>query len=451
MIPRIISVTAAAIFLLSFAADTPGQPQAQGQPPVTDNVISFFQWKVSQDPDDFFNYDRLGVAYIQKARETGDIAYYNLADKALEKSLDLESTHPEAAPATKHLATVYYAEHRFGEALALAQKAIDLNPRDITPYALLGDVRSEMGEYEKAWAAYRHLQNPAAAPSANSGVQYLQQSRGSAESLLTGDTQAAIDHMRRAIDISAESRMAQETIAWSKFTLGEIYFQSGDLANAKATYTDALNTHPDYHRALAGLAKVSAAESHLGDAIELYKRAIGIIPLPVYAAALGDVYAKAGNTVEANKQYDLVEYIGRLNSFNQTVYNRELSAFYADHDLHLEQALELARKEFEVRHDVYTWDALAWVLYKNSQPKQAAAAMKEALHLETKDPLLLFHAGMIYQRLGDSKKAQDYLQRAIALNPQFHPFYADLARATLKQLTSRSFSAAGQGSADARP
>ena len=33
------------------------------------------------------NYDRLGVAYIQKARETGDVTYYNLAAKALETSV----------------------------------------------------------------------------------------------------------------------------------------------------------------------------------------------------------------------------------------------------------------------------------------------------------------------------------------------------------------------------
>ncbi len=157
IIQEMIAAIAVAMFLLSLAAEP-----AQGQQHETDNVIHFFQWKVSQDPDDFFNYDRLGVAYIQKARETGDITYYNLADKALEKSLDLESTHPEAAPATKHLATVYYAEHRFSETLALAQKAIDLNPGDITPYAVIGDARSEMGEYEKAWAAYRHLQSPEA-------------------------------------------------------------------------------------------------------------------------------------------------------------------------------------------------------------------------------------------------------------------------------------------------
>ena len=446
IIQKIIAAITVAIFLLSLAADL-----AQGQQHETDNLIHFFQWKVSQDPDDFFNYDRLGVAYIQKAREAGDVTYYNLAAKALEKSLDLESTHPEAAPATKHLATVCYAEHRFSETLALAQKAIDLNPRDITPYALIGDARSEMGQYEKAWAAYQQLQNHEDVQSVTSGVQYLEQSRESAESFLTGDTKAAIEHMRRAVDISVASRMARESIAWSQFTLGENYFQLGDLANAQAAYNDALKSYPDYHRALAGLARVSCAEGRLDDAIVLYKKAISVIPLPAYAAALGDVYAKSGNGGEAKKQFDMVEYIGRLNAFNQTVYNRELAVFYADHDIELQKALELARKEFEVRHDIYTWDALAWALYKNSQPEQAAVAMKEALHLETNDALVLFHAGMIYERLGDAEKAKDYLHRAVALNPQFHLFYADLARTTLQGLSDGSVAVAGQRTTDARP
>lgn len=446
MFRRIISVSAVAIFLFSVAP-----ARAQGQQHETDNAIRFYQWKVAQDPDDFFNYDRLGVAYIQKARETGDVTYYNLAAKALEKSLDLECAHAEAAPAMKHLATVYYAEHRFDESLTLAQKAIDLNPRDITPYALIGDARSEMGEYEKAWAAYRKLQDPGDAQSAISGVQYLEQSRDSVESFLTGDTKTAIDQMRRAVAIAVDSRMAKESIAWSQFTLGENYFQLGDLANAKAAYNDALKTYPDYHRALAGLARVCAAQDQLGDAIVLYKKAISVIPLPAYAAALGDVYAKSGNVAEAKKQFDLVEYIGRLNAFNQTVYNRELAVFYADHDIQLQKALELARKEFEIRHDIYTWDALAWALYKNSQPEQAAVAMKEALHLQTNDALVLFHAGMIYERLGDAERAKDYLQRAVALNPQFHLFYADLARITLQGLSNGSLAVAGQRTTDARP
>lgn len=446
MIQKVVTALAILTFLLSIAANS-----AQGQQRETDNVIHFFQWKVSQDPDDFFNYDRLGVAYIQKARETGDIAYYDLAAKALEKSLDLDSTHPEAASATKHLATVYFAEHRFSEALALAQRAVDLNSKDITSYALIGDARSEMGEYEKAWDAYRQLQNSGDAQSEISGVQYLEESRASAQSLLTGDTKAAIDHMRRAVDISVASHMAKESIAWSQFTLGENYFLTGDLANAKAAYSESVETYPDYHRALAGLAKVYSAEGHLNGAVEMYKKAISVIPLPVYVAALGDAEAKAGNKAEAQKQYELFEYIARLNSFNQVAYNRELALFDADHDIHLQQALELPRKEFEVRHDTYTWDALAWALYKNSQSEQAAVAMEHALRLNTKDPLLLFHAGMIEERLGNLESAKDYLSRAIALNPQFHVFYAEVAKTTLQQLPMDSTALATQRSADVQP
>ena len=62
------------------------------------------------------------------------------------------------------------------------------------------------------------------------------------------------------------------------------------------------------------------------------------------------------------------------------------------------------RNELEVRQDIYTWDTLAWVLYKNGQMQAAVAAMKKALALNTNDPLLLFHAGMIYHSLGHGSR-----------------------------------------------
>jgi tetratricopeptide (TPR) repeat protein len=395
----------------------------------TDNQIRFFQWKVSQDPDDYFNYDRLGVAYIQKARETGDVTYYDLAASALKKSLDLDSDQPESAAAKKHLATVDYAYHRFGEALALAQDAVKLNPSDVASYALIGDARAEAGDYSEAWAAYRRLRGP--------DVEYLKETRQSTESFLEGDTKAAIDHMRLAANISVDTHMARESIAWSYFTLGDDYFLEGDLGAAKAAYEAALKTYPDYHRALAGAAKVAAAQGRFDDAAGLYRKAIGVIPLPAYAAALGDVYTRTGNTAEARKQYSLVEYIGRLSSFNRIVYNRELSAFYADHDIHPAEALELARKEFEVRHDIYTWDALAWTLYRSNLQEEAVSAIGQALRLDTKDALLFFHAGMIYEHL-DKDKSRNYLDRAMALNPQFNLLLADVAKAALQRLAQES-------------
>jgi tetratricopeptide (TPR) repeat protein len=417
----------------------------------TDQVIQFFQWKVSQDPEDCFNYDRLGTAYIQKARETGDIAYFDLAAKALEKSLALESTHTEAASATKHLATVYFSEHRFAEARVLGQRALELNPGDITPYALVGDAESEMGDYDEAWMIYRRLENPANSQAGNEGVSYLQETRISSEAFLNGDTQAAIEHMQRGVEISVRAGLAKERIAWSQFMLGEDYFLAGDLPKSMAAYEESLKTYPGYHRALAGLAKIAAARGRYSEAIEDYQQAIRVIPLPAYAASLGDVYNKNGNAEEAQKQYDLVEYIGRLTTFNQNVYNRELAVFYADHNIRLNDAVALARREFEVRHDVYTWDALAWALYKDGQVEEAANAISSALRLGTKDASIFFHAGLIYNRRGEIGKARGFLSRVEALNPQFNPLFADLARQTLASLSGESTATANGSIADAQP
>jgi tetratricopeptide (TPR) repeat protein len=160
--------------------------------------------------------------------------------------------------------------------------------------------------------------------------------------------------------------------------------------------------------------------------------------MPMYVAELGDLYKKAGNPAEAARQYQLVQYIGLLGHINQVLHNRDLALFYADHDIKLDEALALAHKEFEVRHDAYTWDALAWALYKNGKYQEASDAMDNALRPGVKDALLFFHAGMIANRLGQTTQARERLQQAISLNPKFHVIYADVAREQLQSLQAKT-------------
>src|SRR5262245_11166860 len=72
-------------------------------------------------------YYRLGDAYIQKARESGDITYIKLAEEALQKCLEIAPAHSGAA---RHLAYAMYMRHGFDEAARQAQRAIELEPRD---------------------------------------------------------------------------------------------------------------------------------------------------------------------------------------------------------------------------------------------------------------------------------------------------------------------------------
>jgi len=206
------------------------------------------------------------------------------------------------------------------------------------------------------------------------------------------------------------------------------------LENADLSYQSGMTADPNHYRSLAGLAKVRAAQGQFEESIQLYRRSIAIIPFPAYVAELGDVYRKVGRVDEAQQQYDLVEYIGHLSKLNQVLANRDLALFYADQGIKLPEAVELARKELEIRRDIYTWDTLAWVLHKNGRSQEAAEAIDKALVLHTNDSLLLFHAGMIYHSLANDSAAKDFLSRALKTNPHFHVFHAEVASRTLEDI-----------------
>ena len=385
-----------------------------------DQTILRYQRLLQRNSRDATVYYRLGDAYTQKARETGDIAYISLAEKALRKSLEIA---PEHGGAARHLAYAMYMRHGFDEAAIQAQRAVALDPTDSHAYGILGDAHLEVGKYEAATHAYHRmiqLQGDLYAYSRLSGLKSLQ-----------GDTAGAIADLERAIQLGQAQERPPESIAWAMWQLGNEFLALGKLPAAEARYVEALDTFPDYYRALAGLAQVRAAQGRYAEAVELYRQAITIVPSPDYAAALGDVYMKLERPEDGQKQYDLVEYIGRLNTLNKVLYNRELAYFYVDHDRKLPEALDLARRELEVRRDVYAYDLLAWALYKNDQPHEALAAMTEALKLGSQDARLFFHAGMIHHRLGEHEQARDYLRRALTTNPYFHVVHAEVAERTL--------------------
>ncbi len=410
-----------ALFLLSLWL---GSPLAQ--PATSDRTILLYQRMVQRNPGDARAYYRLGDAYIQKAREAGDITYFTLAEQALRKALDIA---PKLSGALRHLAFVLYSRHAFEEAAVQAAKAIELDPKDSHAYGILGDAYQEVGRYRQAEEAYQRMiqiQSDLYSLSRLSGLKHLM-----------GDSQGAIEDLERAIQEGKANGRPRESIAWAQWQLGSEQLALGKLNEAEAHYLKALATYPNYYRALAGLAQVRAAQERYPEAIDLNQKAIAIIPFPEYAAALGDVYTKTGRREEAKKQYDLVEYIGYLNSLNKIIYNRELAYFYADHDIKLGEALELAKRELEIRQDIYAYDVLAWALYKNGKPEEALSMMKEALKLGTKDAKLVFHAGMIYHALGKTDLTREHLGRALALNPHFHLLQAPVAERTLKAISEK--------------
>ncbi len=408
----------------------------------TDRLIRAAQAKTAREPTNPANYTALGAQFFQRARETGDVGDYDQAEQALNKSLDLEAGDFSAGAALQIMAEVCMGEHRFADALNYAQRALSLGSGDVSPFAIVGDAYADMGEYEKAAAAYARLTPPNMTLFPRAA--YARDSRLSFLRFVAGDTQSAIRLMQASVSEGIEAQLPAENLAWLYYELGEYETQAGDIAAADAAYLAALTTHPGDYRALAALGKLRGNQGRYAEARVLYEHAIAVVPMPLFVAELGDLERQAGDLADAQKQYQLVEYIGLLGHINQVLHNRDLALFYADHDRKLPEALALAHKEFEVRHDVYTWDALAWALYKNGQYTEAANASAKALQPGTRDPLLLFRAGMIAEKLNHRDQARAELREALAINPHFHALYSGEATRHLASLDTQAASNAGK-------
>lgn len=416
---------AAKLMLLVIVVLFGSEANLLAQPGATDQQIAYYQQLLKRSPQSARGYFGLGDALIRKARESGDPSYFNRAEAALKKSLELA---PQNAGALRHLAYVFYSRHEFAPAALYARQAVEMNPSDSDAYGVLGDALLEVGQYAEAQAAYAYM--------IELDESLYSYSRRAGLKSMRGDVAGAIADLERAIAIGKATKQPAESVAWTEWQLGAEYFAQGNLPAAEANYRRSLESYPNYYRALAGMAQVRAAQKNYDESIVLYQKALAVLPMPEYAAALGEVFEKVGKPEQARKQFELVEYIGQLNALNQALYNRELAYFYADRDIKPQEGLVLAQRELDYRRDVYAYDVLAWNLFRNGKYDDARDAIDKALRLGTQDAKLFYHAGMIYQRLGESAKAKEFLQRALATNPHFHLLHSASAAVTLKEIAS---------------
>jgi tetratricopeptide (TPR) repeat protein len=393
-----------------------------GRATPADRLIGIAQASIKQAPDVYNNYNLLAVAYMQKARETGDFNFNARAEAALTESIRLSPDNFDALKLQSKLLVIY---HRFGEALPAARRVIEQKPNDYETYGVLVDALVELGYYDEARKAVQAMLDVRPYAASYARASYLRS--------LYGDTEGAIEAMRLAVQSANPGN--PEELAWCRVHLGDELMNAGKRIDAEREYDHALFIFPDYYLALAAKARARLAAGDTERAIEFYKRAQERVPSPDIAIALGDIYTKQGRTDEARKQFELVEFVEKTGASEGT-YSRLLVLFWADHDMKLDEALAAARRLRESRADIYTSDALAWCLYKKGQHAEAKTAIDEALRLGTRDATINYHAGMIYRALGERRTAAKHLQLALKLNPSFDVLQADVARQALRSLSA---------------
>jgi tetratricopeptide (TPR) repeat protein len=359
--------------------------------------------RLAAKPNDAEALTLLGLAYQQRARETGDPSFYPRSEEMLRGALRLEPTN---SLTLRGLASLAASRHRFDESLKLARRAQRQSPRTAAVYGLLGDAYLELGRYERAFAAFDRMAALRPGAVAYARISYARE--------LLGETEAAVEAMMMAVHSAGRSG---EPAAWANAQLGNLYLNTGRLRAAGEAHRRALSLFPGYAPALAGLGRTQWWRGRLPSAARLFGFALERAPVPDFAVALGDVYSQMGRRAEAEGAYEKAEMLEHAFVANGGRNQLETALFDLDHDRDVMAALDRARIGRDLRPSIEGEHVLAWALYKNGRCAEAQRHSIRALRLGTKDTGALLHRSFIEACLGNDAAARQFRARALDANP----------------------------------
>ena len=328
-------------------------------------------------------YNALAMALARRARETSDVTFYTQAEEAVQRSLNVQ---PDNYGALRARAWILLGKHEFAAALQLAKTLNKRMPDDLMIYGFLADANAELGNYNDAEKACNWMLKlrPGNIPALTRAA-YLRE--------LFGDLDGALELMNMAYQSTAVTEA--EDRAWILTQMAHVKLTAGKTGDAEQLLAQANAMFPDYHYALAGLAKVRIAQKRYTDAADLLKRRYQAAPHAENLYDLAEALDLAGRTEEAADAYARFEVASAAESDQADNSNRELIYYFADHAGQPQRAMEIAGREYERRRDVYTLDAYAWALHVNGRDVEARVYLDTALAVGSRDTRLLAHSRAI--------------------------------------------------------
>ena len=367
------------------SAANPNLPRAPRPSDSTDVRIAKLQATVRAAPLRADGYTLLAGAYLQKVRETGDAGYYQRAGVAVDRALHLAPRDPAALTQRSALEL---ARHDFRAGLADALRARTLAPAINKPFGTLVDALVELGRYRDAGRALQQMVDRRPDLAAYARVSYFRE--------LHGDLDGAVRAMQLAVSAGGE---VPENDAYVRSLLGNLELQRGRVDAGARDFRAALASVAGYVPAQAGLAKVDVARGRLDRAIKRLRSVVARLPLPEHVVALAEAERAAGRMAAARRDIALVRAEQRLLARSGVNTDTETALFEADHGSP-RRAVALARRAWAAAPSVRSADALGWALTRAGHPRAALPWAARALHLGSRDPSFLLHAGLAARAAG---------------------------------------------------
>lgn len=291
--------------------------------------------KINKNSSDLNSRLKIATIYMAEARITGEHPYYYPAVlQILEGVLSLDYQNFEALT---FKASVLMSQHRFKEALQVAEQAKNINPDNAYIYGVLVDANVELGNYEDAVKMSDIMQGLKPSLESYSRASYLRE--------IYGDYPGSIEAMELAVKAGLPG---SEPYCWSKKTLGYLYEQTGQMKLAEKQYLSILQDRPSYAFALKGLARVEKSRKKYDQALKYLDEAAAIMPEFSFHEEMADIYLLQGEEKKGMDKYkDVIEMLKEDAASGHIVY-LDLSKIYIKSNM-IDSAYTYAMKEYDLR------------------------------------------------------------------------------------------------------
>jgi serine/threonine protein kinase/tetratricopeptide (TPR) repeat protein len=337
-------------------------------PENVDNAITLFGRALEKDPSYAAASAGLGEAYWRKYQLTHDGKWVEDASLRCQKAADLS---PNLATAHACLGRIFRTKGNYEQAAEQYRRAIEIDPGNDDAYGGLATVYEQLGRLDQAEKLYKQA-------------------------------------------------ISQRPGYWATYNwLGLFYLGHARYDEAAAMFRQVVSLAPDSFTGYSNLGAAYIQQGKNDEAVPLLKRSLNIRPMAKAFSNLGTAHFRmrqygesAGDFEQAvkldEKNYELWGNLG--DAYYWAPGRRsEAAAAYATAISLGEPNLRLNPRDAELLGYLAEYHAM------RGERKPALERLEASLLLQPNNPDMQLNAGIVYQQLGETDRALDALQKAVAL------------------------------------
>lgn len=362
------------------------------QPKTSSKYFELWNTKIRPDSMQLTSFGIVGGEYTRYFKETGDITYLKKAEQSLKKAVAIAAIGKDSY--LRALARNYIAQHRFKEALVLANEAMELGGGANETKSLLFDLHMELGNYEVAETYLSSIKNL-------SDFGYL--IRLAKWSDYKGDLDTTIVFMEKA-KAKAISSKNKELMLWSYTNLADYYGHAGRISESYQHYLKALKLDANSAYAKKGIAWIIFShDKNPEEAMRILDTVTATYKAPDYYLLKAEIADYMGDDLKRLNYLDKYS-IAIDNTAYGDMYNAYNVALFLEETLQYDKAIELSLKEVRNRPTPESYSWLAYSYLKNGEKEKAKEIMDAHVYGKTFEPVLCYQAAEVYGANGERDK-----------------------------------------------